>query len=71
MPAAESLLRHIPETHSSKQITAINSTGFKWVVNLLQKNWDIVVTFSFPSEFNTISKVCNAFEFHIDDHSES
>jgi hypothetical protein len=36
--AALSFLRHILEPHSSKQMTVIQESGVKWVVNLLQLN---------------------------------
>jgi hypothetical protein len=36
MPAASSILRHIPHPQSSKQISIIQPPGVKWVVSLLQ-----------------------------------
>jgi hypothetical protein len=38
------------------------------VVNLLQQNWYMLVTFSAP-EFNL--KMCSSRTFNIDDHTES
>jgi hypothetical protein len=36
VPAAASFLRHIPQPHSSKQMTVIQPPGVQWVVTLLQ-----------------------------------
>jgi hypothetical protein len=36
VPAAASFLRHIPQPHSSKQMTIIQQPEEQWVVSLLQ-----------------------------------
>jgi hypothetical protein len=36
VPAAASFLRHIPQPHASKQMTIIQPTGVKRVLNFLQ-----------------------------------
>jgi hypothetical protein len=35
VPPAASFLRHIPQPHSSKQMTIIQPPGVQWVVSLL------------------------------------
>jgi hypothetical protein len=68
VPAAASFLSHIPQTHSSKQMTVIQPPGVQWVVSLLQLKLvhacDIFTPRFQPQE--TIS-----WAFYVYDRSES
>jgi hypothetical protein len=70
VPAAASFLRHIPQPHSSKQMTVIQLSGVQWVVNSIKIKWNMLVKFSLQ-EFNLKKQMYSCWEFHVDDRSES
>jgi hypothetical protein len=71
VPASAAVLSHIPQLHSSKQMTVIQSAGVQWVVNLLQlKLRNMLVTFSLPA-LSLKEQMCSSWAFHVDDRSES
>jgi hypothetical protein len=66
---AAPIFRHVSQSHSLKLMTVIQPPGVQWVVNLLQLNWDMLMTFSLPG-FNLKKQMC-PWEFHVHDCPES
>jgi hypothetical protein len=70
MPAAASFLRHVPQPHSSKQMTVIQPPGVQWVVSFLQLRLECACDI-FTPRAQSQEKMCSSCEFHVDDRSES
>jgi hypothetical protein len=68
MPAAVSFLIHIPQPHSSNQMTVIQPLGVQWVVSLLQLKLGYSCDV-FISDFNHKKQI--SWAYHIDELSES
>jgi hypothetical protein len=69
MPAAASFFRNIPQPHSSKQMTVIQTPGVQWVVNSLQLKL-VYACNIFTPRVQSQEKICSSWEFHVDDRSE-
>jgi hypothetical protein len=63
-------LRHIPQPHSSKQVTIIQPPGVQWEISLLQLKLRYVCDIFTP---RNQSQEANVFflAFHVDDRYES
>jgi hypothetical protein len=70
VPAAASFLRHIPQPHTSKQMTVIQPPGVQWVVSLPQLKLGYACDI-FTPEFNLKKQMYTSWAFHVDDRSES
>jgi hypothetical protein len=70
VPAAASFLRHIPQPHSSKQMTEIQPPGVQCVVTLLQLKLGYVYDI-FNPRVQSQEKMCSSWAFNVDDRSES
>jgi hypothetical protein len=68
--AAASFLSLIPQPHSSKQMTVIQPSGVKWVVNLLQLIMECICEI-FTPRVQSQETMYPSWEFHVGDRSES
>jgi hypothetical protein len=71
VPASASFLRHIPQPHSSKQMTIIQPPGVQWVVSSPQIQLGYACDIFTPRVQPQETNIYYSWAFYVDDRSES